>query len=61
MPLYEFRCRSCGERFEQLVRGEDRNQPVVCPRCQAAETERVFSAFARMGARTCDPLPAGGG
>ena len=59
MPLYEFRCRCCGERFERLVRSATSDE-IVCPRCQAAEVERLFSAFARGGSR-CDPLPTGGG
>ena len=75
MPLYEYRCQCCGERFEQLVRAaaarDDRDGPqrggqeIACPRCGAPEVERLFSAFARgasaWGAPGCDPLPSGGG
>ncbi len=43
MPLYDFRCRSCGEEFEDRVPAS-----VVppCPACGAADAERVLSAFA---------------
>lgn len=64
MPLHEFRCRCCGERFEQLIRGsadDDRDKSVVCPRCRATEVERLFSAFARASGPRCDPLPSGAG
>ncbi len=59
MPLYEFRCRCCGERFERLVRGGG-GDAILCPRCHAAEVERLFSAFARRGPQ-CDPPASGGG
>jgi len=43
MPLYEYRCRKCGHRFEELVRfGETPS----CPECSAAEPERLFSMSA---------------
>lgn len=44
MPIFDYRCSRCDTRFEELVRsGED---PVRCPECGAAETERLLSAFA---------------
>ncbi len=75
MPLYEYRCQCCGERFERLVRaaaaldgndGQQRGgQEVACPRCGAPQVERLFSAFARgaaaWGAPRCDALPSGAG
>jgi len=42
MPLFDFRCRSCGEEFEALVR-----PPVgpACPSCAATDLERLLSGF----------------
>jgi putative FmdB family regulatory protein len=47
MPLYEYRCRGCGETFEAYVRawGED----VACPRCRGGEVEKLVSSFALAG------------
>jgi len=42
MPLYEFRCRGCGERFEAMVPHAERPP---CPAC-GAESERMLSVFA---------------
>jgi len=39
MPIYDFHCRKCGHRFEQLVKPDD--QP-GCPACGAARAERLF-------------------
>jgi putative FmdB family regulatory protein len=43
MPLYDFRCRACDERFEART-PHDELPP--CPACESADTERVPSAFA---------------
>jgi putative FmdB family regulatory protein len=43
MPLYEFDCRACGNRFELLIRGP---QAVICPKCSTDSVERVLSSFA---------------
>ena len=43
MPLYDFRCRKCGHRFEELVR---LNDTVGCPKCKARNAERLFSMSA---------------
>jgi putative FmdB family regulatory protein len=64
MPMFEYRCQCCGERFERLVRtpiGDRGGQPaVVCPRCQSEQVERLLSAFART-MPACAPMPSGAG
>jgi putative FmdB family regulatory protein len=48
MPIYDYRCRECDERFEELARNPD--VKVDCPTCGAAEAERLLSVFAGIGA-----------
>jgi putative FmdB family regulatory protein len=43
VPLFDFRCRQCGEEFEALVRGAD---PVECRACHGSDVERLLSTFA---------------
>ena len=43
MPLYEYDCLKCGQRFEVLVRGP---QTIACPSCGNEGVERVISSFA---------------
>jgi putative FmdB family regulatory protein len=44
MPIYEFVCAHCGERFERLASaGTERER---CPECGEEGAERVLSAFA---------------
>jgi putative FmdB family regulatory protein len=45
MPLYEYQCRACGERFEALVRPSD-TEPPGCPSCKSKDLERLLSTFA---------------
>ena len=45
MPVYEYRCEACGERFEKLVRSIQQEPPEVhCPACQGMEVRRLISA-----------------
>ena len=43
MPIYEYKCRACGEQFEALVRASDTPE---CPSCHARDLERLISMFA---------------
>lgn len=43
MPIYDFECQACGERFEALVAVSHRP---ACPACAAPEPERLFSPIA---------------
>jgi putative FmdB family regulatory protein len=45
VPIYEFECRSCGRRFEELVGSHVglETADVRCPECGSAELERLPS------------------
>ncbi|MFP5389051.1 MAG: FmdB family zinc ribbon protein [Thermoleophilia bacterium] len=47
MPLYEFECEECGERFEELTGSKTRSLP--CPRCASAQTRRLISPVSPAG------------
>ncbi len=49
MPLYEYRCKNCGESFEKLRRMSEADQGIDCPHCQSEEVERLLSSFATGG------------
>jgi putative FmdB family regulatory protein len=46
MPIYEYVCNSCGERFEKLVLPSSREQDLTCPVCESEEIEKALSTFA---------------
>jgi putative FmdB family regulatory protein len=53
MPIYEYACRSCEHRFEELV--SSYGTLIACPQCTSGETEKLLSTFS---ARTAKPAPA---
>jgi putative FmdB family regulatory protein len=60
MPLYEYICQTCGERFEKLIRGGTNGAPIVCPSCASAAVTRAFSTFATSGSSAEHSTPACG-
>ncbi|MFO8113478.1 MAG: zinc ribbon domain-containing protein [Desulfosalsimonadaceae bacterium] len=56
MPLYEYKCVSCGEVSEILVRG-GKNEDVACHRCGGRELEKIFSAHSSMSGSRKNTLP----
>jgi len=45
MPMYEYECRRCRERFEVLQKIGEGNEGIHCPKCDADKPEKMFSAF----------------
>ncbi|NCC23591.1 MAG: zinc ribbon domain-containing protein [Deltaproteobacteria bacterium] len=54
MPIFEFRCATCGRVFEEIILKED--EEVVCPQCQSRQTEKLISSS---HFRTGGPIVAG--
>jgi len=44
MPIYDFVCKSCSKKFEELVFSDDLP---VCIHCQSGDTERLVSCPSR--------------
>ena len=44
MPLYEYQCKSCKAKFEQLV--FNNKSEVVCRECGASDVTQLLSVFA---------------
>jgi putative FmdB family regulatory protein len=44
MPIFEYRCETCDNHFEKLVRRSD--DAVECPSCGKAKLEQQYSTFA---------------
>jgi putative FmdB family regulatory protein len=43
MPIYEYRCGTCGDQVEVLVRSSATTP--LCPDCGSPLTDKLFSAF----------------
>lgn len=46
MPIYEYRCGSCGRRSSILVRGFSAETAPSCPSCSSQEMHKLVSRFA---------------
>ncbi len=51
MPIFEYRCKECGERFEKLVFGSQ-SRDVHCEKCGSPNVEKMMSAFATSGSQS---------
>lgn len=62
MPIYEYECRSCGEKFEARRNISDNDIELKCPKCGQKQTRRVFSTFscATSSSQSCVPSPSHG-
>ena len=49
MPIYEYQCEQCGERFDKFVRSMFSEVEVDCPSCGSAQVRKGFSTFASRG------------
>jgi putative FmdB family regulatory protein len=61
MPLYEYRCRDCGDRFEVLQRLGEGAAGLSCPACGAGALDKQFSSFATTSSSSSALADAGCG
>ncbi|MFQ6101185.1 MAG: zinc ribbon domain-containing protein [Anaerolineae bacterium] len=65
MPIYEYRCDECGERFELFVRSSAQRTAPTCPRCGSLRVQKAISLFgvggaggnSKPSAASCGPGP----
>jgi len=46
MPLYEYRCRKCHKKFEEVLTiKEHETKKLQCPKCHSFDLEKVIEPF----------------
>jgi putative FmdB family regulatory protein len=45
MPIYEYCCDGCGERFELFVRSAGPQSAATCPKCGGQRVRKAISLF----------------
>lgn len=45
MPIYEYKCRKCGTKFELLQNMGATNKDLTCPKCGTSKPIKQFSVF----------------
>lgn len=65
MPIYEYDCNACGERFSTLTFSH--KEAALCPSCGSADVTKLLSAFSysggggRASSASSYSYPSGGG
>jgi putative FmdB family regulatory protein len=64
VPLYEYACEDCGERFEKLLPLREATRGAPCPKCGSKSVRKLMSSFASVssgssGADACPTCPTG--
>ena len=49
MPIYEYVCQDCGEKYEKLVRSSTAQVKLICPSCGSERGEKALSLFGAVG------------
>lgn len=49
MPIYEFRCKECGHRFDKLCRMDESGEGIPCPSCGHVGATKLMSVFMATG------------
>ena len=58
MPIFEYECRECGAKFEEITASQSSN--VTCRKCSSSSVQPLLSAFAvsvRSGEPVSEPGP----
>lgn len=45
MPIYEYQCLECGEKFDKLVRSTSSLPRIECPKCGGKKVKKLLSVF----------------
>jgi putative FmdB family regulatory protein len=59
MPIYEYICENCNERFEKIV--VNKQQEISCPKCSSKKATIQLSVFATAGSSSSGGFSGGGG
>ena len=61
MPIYEYQCQECENRFEVLQRMGEGADGLQCPECDSEEVDKQFSTFAASSDSSTPSFSGGGG
>ena len=49
MPIYEYRCKQCGAKFDKLVKLSTLLPEIECPKCGAHKAAKAVSKLGMAG------------
>ena len=63
MPIYEYMCLKCNEKFSLLQTVKTSEKDTACPKCTSKDVKKVISSFccsAGSGGGASSTIPSGG-
>jgi len=63
MPIYEYSCVNCNERFSVLQSITCGKKKTICPQCGSDKVKKLMSSFccsSGSGSSVSSPMPSGG-
>jgi len=45
MPVYEYRCKNCNQKYEIFYKGKEDKEKIVCPKCSSRKNKKLLSGF----------------
>ncbi len=45
MPIFEYQCKECSDKYEILHKSLSSNEKIECPSCGSLKNSKLFSAF----------------
>ncbi|NLT19962.1 MAG: zinc ribbon domain-containing protein [Syntrophomonadaceae bacterium] len=48
MPIFEFECKDCGQKFDLMISNADKDK-VKCPQCGTGNIKQLISLFNSSG------------
>ncbi len=62
VPIYEYRCRKCGEIFEKIQKLNEGEESLTCPYCGGKKPEKILSSFSSLkGSESASACGSSGG
>lgn len=62
MPIYEYECLDCGDKFEKFVQSMKADiTGIQCPNCGSYNIQKAFSLFGVRGGVGSAPTSSAGG
>lgn len=63
MPIYEYICNACNEKFSLLQTVTTKENETGCPKCSSRQVKKVMSSFCCSSSSDSgfsSPMPSGG-
>lgn len=49
MPVFEYKCSDCSNKFEIYHKSSASQEKVICPKCGSENAKKLFSSFSASG------------